>query len=387
MKLFRPAYLRLELRDCIDDRLQQLLSANPDPASSHWWAVAGHLAEAVELQPVDLEVLRSVPLEGCGRAAIETRFGAQAVQRLLEAGILLSDAAEFSMHRDRDQAARSAGWWGPALLAHVEGRWSDVDAEEIEAREGKRRVQRMVAENGLPPGAAPSLCPPAQWLALPAATFSALAELMSARSTCRNFDRSESLPLASVSNLLHSVFGAQGRLETAPGVEMLKKNSPSGGSLHPVEAYLLVQDVRGLEPGLYHYQCVEHVLEPLRAMDRGEAAAAAHELVAGQRWFVDAPVLLLLAARFRRTYWKYPQHTKAWRVIHLDAGHLSQNLYLAATEMGYGAFITAAINDACAERLFGLDGIGEGAIAVCGFGRRAAQATHIEFDPLGKAVR
>jgi len=94
-----------------------------------------------------------------------------------------------------------------------------------------------------------------------------------------------------------------------------------------------------------------------------------------------------MAARFQRNFWKYRGHPKAWKVIQLDAGHLSQNLYLSATELGYGAFITGAINDKCAERLFGLDGISTGAIAVCGFGKRAATGDNVEFDPLGKAVR
>jgi SagB-type dehydrogenase family enzyme len=118
-----------------------------------------------------------------------------------------------------------------------------------------------------------------------------------------------------------------------------------------------------------------------------ELAACAYELVAGQAWFANPPVMVLMAARFQRNYWKYRNHPKSWKVIQLDAGHLSQNLYLSATELGYGAFITGAINDRCAERLFGLDGITTGAVAVSGFGKRGAEKTHVEFDPLGKAVR
>jgi putative peptide maturation dehydrogenase len=150
---------------------------------------------------------------------------------------------------------------------------------------------------------------------------------------------------------------------------------------------VLAQRVDGIAPGLYHYQCVEHALEPMRPLREAEAATLAHELVAGQPWFANAPVLVLMAARFDRCFWKYPDHAKAWKVIQLDAGHLSQNLYLSATELGYGAYITGAINDRCAERLFELDGMRTGAVAVCGFGKRAAELVDVEFDPLGKAVR
>jgi putative peptide maturation dehydrogenase len=152
--------------------------------------------------------------------------------------------------------------------------------------------------------------------------------------------------------------------------------------LHPIEAYVLAQRVDGLAPGLYHYQCQAHALEPLGPLPE----RAALELVAGQHWFADAPVLLLLAARFQRNFWKYREHAKAWKVIQLDAGHLSQLLYLSATELGYGAFVTAAINDGRAEELFGLDGLSSGAVAACGFGKRAAARPNIEFDPLDRAT-
>jgi putative peptide maturation dehydrogenase len=168
---------------------------------------------------------------------------------------------------------------------------------------------------------------------------------------------------------------------------MLKKNSPSGGGLHPIEAYVLAQRVDGLASGLYHYDCLAHALEPMRAIDAPALSPLAHELVAGQAWFADAPVLVLMAARFERNFWKYRRHVKAWKVVLLDAGHLSQNFYLSATAQGFGAFVTGAINDRCAERLFEFDGLSTGAIAVCGMGRRAADIRAIEFDPLGLSPR
>jgi putative peptide maturation dehydrogenase len=156
--------------------------------------------------------------------------------------------------------------------------------------------------------------------------------------------------------------------------------------LHPLEAYVLVQRVDGLAPGLYHYQAIEHALEPLDVPAASDFAAWAHELVAGQTWFAMAPVQILLAARFDRSFWKYRNHAKAWRVLHLDAGHLSQTLYLSATEQGLGAFITAAINDDCAERIFGLDGLSQGALAVCGFGPRIPGRFEDELNSAGKVA-
>jgi SagB-type dehydrogenase family enzyme len=93
--------------------------------------------------------------------------------------------------------------------------------------------------------------------------------------------------------------------------------------------------------------------------------------------------VIVLASRFRRTFWKYRNHAKAWRAVILDAGHLSQTLYLAATERGLAAFITAAVNEVDIEQVFGLDPMREGVLAVCGFGWRGALVDEVEFDPLG----
>ncbi|HET7556751.1 MAG TPA: nitroreductase family protein, partial [Rhodanobacteraceae bacterium] len=64
--------------------------------------------------------------------------------------------------------------------------------------------------------------------------------------------------------------------------------------------------------------------------------------------------------------------------------HLSQMLYLAATELNLGAFITAAVNEVEIEQAFGLEPMEEGPLAVCGFGVRAGEKVTVEFDPAGK---
>ncbi|MGH8172991.1 MAG: nitroreductase family protein, partial [Rhodanobacteraceae bacterium] len=73
----------------------------------------------------------------------------------------------------------------------------------------------------------------------------------------------------------------------------------------------------------------------------------------------------------------------AYRALILDVGHLSQAMYLAATELGLAAFITAAINEVDIEQAFGLDPLEAGPLAVCGFGIRAGERSEVEFDPLG----
>jgi putative peptide maturation dehydrogenase len=320
------------------------------------------------------------------RATLEARVDPTALARLVDAGVLIGDHAAHDGLRGRDADLERAAWWTPAAIAQVFGRWQHEDVAADEAAHGPRTVAAMIDANGSPPESAPRRGPADAASALPSPRRTAFDELLAQRITCRNFDASP-VPLPDLSDLLHRVFGAQGRQMLAPGMDALKKNSPSGGGLHPIEAYLLVQRVAGLPAGLYHYHCTTHALEPLRNFEADAAAHHAHALVAGQPWFANAPVLVLMAARFERNFWKYRQHPKAWKVVQLDAGHLSQTFALSAAEQGYGAFVTGAINDAVAEDLFSLDGLLEGAVAVCGFGRRAASARYIEFDPGPNASR
>jgi putative peptide maturation dehydrogenase len=192
------------------------------------------------------------------------------------------------------------------------------------------------------------------------------------RYTGRNFDTGASLPLAVAARLLQRTFGAQEQRQVGPHANVLKKTSPSGGGLHPVEAFVLVQRIAGVAPGLYYYHPTEHELRPLRAMESEEAAAVARLMVAEQQWLADAPMQVVMVGRIERSFWKYRNHQKAYRALALDAGHLSQTFYLLAAEAGLPAFITAAINDVDIERLLDLDHLRHAVIAVCGCGPASA---------------
>ena len=42
------------------------------------------------------------------------------------------------------------------------------------------------------------------------------------------------------------------------------KTSPSGGARHSIETYVVIRDVEGLRPGIYHYAPDRHTLEKIR---------------------------------------------------------------------------------------------------------------------------
>ena len=161
------------------------------------------------------------------------------------------------------------------------------------------------------------------------------------------------------------------------------RTSPSAGGFHPIDAYPVVTAVEGLEPGVYRYDAAGHALALLTPLGADDARALSTRFVCGQTYFGDAQVVILLAARFDRAFWKYRDHAKALAALLMDAGHLSQTLYLVAAELGLGAFVTAAVNNADADRQLGIDGVGEGVLAACGIGRPADEQS--PFDPVFEA--
>lgn len=347
-------------------------------------ALAAHLDQPVEIDAGEMQTLAELdPETWTLHDALAATHDAACIEGLLAKQLLLAeDDASPAAQRDRD--LRASHWHGGAAIAHALSRWSHTDsiAEQRESR--LQSVDDMVEAFGPPPSHFHRRDDAVTRVALGEPARTELDELLERRATCRNFDLSQSVSTAQLSALLKRVFGVQGTEELAPGAVALKKNHPSGGGLHPVEAYLIVQQVDGLAPGLYHYNVEAHALDLLGAMPADDARAFAMTAVAGQEYFADAPVMVVMAARFARSMWKYRNHPKIYRAILLEMGHISQNLYLTATEMNLAAFITAAINEVEIEQAFALEPLTEGPLCVCGFGVRAREKVTVEFDPAHK---
>jgi SagB-type dehydrogenase family enzyme len=171
-----------------------------------------------------------------------------------------------------------------------------------------------------------------------------LYELLLSRKTARVFDPNAPLAIEDLSTILYYVFGCQGYCRVGKEFVGLKKTSPSGGDLHPIEVYPLIVNVAGLRSGTYHYEVEHHSLQLMEEMTQREATTTAALFTAGQRYFGSASVLFVMTARFYRNFWKYRRNGKTYSVVLMDAAHLSQTFYLVCTQLRLGAFITAAIN-------------------------------------------
>lgn len=349
------------------------------------FAISPHLPDAAMIAASNIEILTSIsPSTWSDLAVLQSQYTREIVDGLVQSGFLV---VEGSGEASRDQQARDSHWRNGSAAMHYASRWQGVDTQVSQQQFVDIGAGTLLDRLGTAPPAVCDRLSASACQLLPASPPTALQALLDGRVTCRNFERFSSLTLDQFSAVLYRTFGARIVNDFAPGVQLLKKGVPSAGGLHPTEAYLLVQRVDDVFPGLYHYHPVHHALEPIRTMSLEETNALARTFVAAQEYFVDAHVMVMPTSRFARNFWKYRNHAKAYRTLVLDVGHLSQTLYLAATELGLAAFITAAVNEIDIENAFGLDPLEEGPLAVCGFGIRGSKRNEVEFDPLNAVWR
>ena len=284
------------------------------------------------------------------------------IRKLREVGFLLLEADA------RRRPSRVRAWKGnlASALYHAASRdqrylaepgaMADFVAERVAVARRpalfKRYRVRVRRSLGRPAGADPAT----------------LQAALARRRTVREFTRAP-VPFDDLARVVQGTWGRTGTVDGGLLGRFVTKTSPSGGSLHPIEAYVLAWRVDGLAPGLYHYDVAAN---ELRRLKRGDFRREAVRAASGQRWVGRAGFVCVMTAVFARTLWKY-QLENAYRILSLDAGHLAQTFCLLATSRGLGPFTTAALQESYIEGLLGLDGIREFPVYLCGAG--VARAT------------
>jgi len=173
------------------------------------------------------------------------------------------------------------------------------------------------------------------------------------RKSVRDFQQ-QPISKEQLSYLLWASMGIQ-RVEN--GYEF--RTVPSAGALYPIETYIVVNGVRKLEAGVYHYSIKAHQLEQLKQGEfRQEITAAA----LGQGMCQTSAVVFVWSAVFERCKWKYGQ--RAYRYIYLDAGHIAENLALAAVSLNLGSCEIGALYDNQVNAILGIDGSEESVVCM-----------------------
>lgn len=178
-----------------------------------------------------------------------------------------------------------------------------------------------------------------------------LKEAILKRRSIRTFS-SKAMDIKQLSNLLFAAQGITGSLYDRP-----LRTAPSAGALYPFEIYVVVNNVQDLSPGIYHYHVLKHALELVKLGDfRNEVTSAGLK----QEMLGEAEVTFILASIFDRVRCKYGE--RGFRYVYIEAGHISQNIYLQATSLGLGSVCVGAFLDENVNKLIGVDGHKEAVI-------------------------
>lgn len=342
-----------------------------------------------DLEKEDIELLAQISSESW--TAINSLAGSDdelsRVNCLLRSGFLVTDGPSGLAMLCKEELLVESYWNSQAWLWHsfnilyestVASLTEELDFTALLA-DASESAEKFIEKRGIPEPIFPSradsstetlqkLSPPAQ----AADQENALLRVLLNRRTVRSFAQNDPLSEQDISTLLAYTFGAWGIYEISPNYRLQHRTSPSGGGLHPVEAYPIILRASGLSPGVYHYQSESNSLLRLQTAPvtelRSFLVAAAH----GQIFTGEAAMVVILVARFKRNFWKYRDRPNTYNVIVSDTGHLNQTFSLVATSLQLGSFYTAALDHELILDFLKLDPVHFGPMGLAGAGKIAS---------------
>ena len=169
----------------------------------------------------------------------------------------------------------------------------------------------------------------------------------------------------SLNELAFLLWATQGVI-SHPGPAVTLRTVPSAGARHAFETYLYCRRVEGLEEGIWRYLPLEHRL--LLEFHEPGLGASISAACLGQRFVSQGAATFFWSVVPARMEWRYGP--AAHRVLPLDAGHVCQNLYLAAEAIGAGVCAVGAYDQHALDSLLRLDGVEEFVLYLAPAGKR-----------------
>ena len=183
-----------------------------------------------------------------------------------------------------------------------------------------------------------------------------LEETVLRRRAVRRYRR-DPLDLSQLGQILWSAQGITGTREF--------RAAPSAGATYPLEIFVLVgkqgvidnevpmrsgQAPEALQAGIYHYEEDSYSLSLHKPADlRPDLARAALD----QEFIIDAPVDIVICALYHRTSYRYGRRGE--RYVHIEVGHVGENIHLQAVALGLATVEIGAFNDEEVRKVLGVE--------------------------------
>ncbi len=172
------------------------------------------------------------------------------------------------------------------------------------------------------------------------------------------------ISLEELRTILYCAYGVTRDNKDNEYVKRALRTTPSGGALYPLELFFYSNGkIKGLKPGLYHYSPLENSIQLIREGNLEDEIAEA--LVSFQTHLAyDTSLLIFITAVFNRSTFKYRE--KGYRFCFIEAGHVAQNINLAATALDFGVINIAGYYDRLMDRFLKIDGLNHSTIYMNG---------------------
>lgn len=163
--------------------------------------------------------------------------------------------------------------------------------------------------------------------------------------------------LQRVKTLLAIAFGKRTEVPcTWTPVPLMRRTTPSGGSRHPTEGYLLAYHIPGLAAGWYHVQA-----DPCKLVMINKATQEDNTILYSEQPHCAGRIIL--TSNFKRTMYRY-REPRAFRVPHMDAGHLLTTIEILASELNIPLTCHLNFNEQHILHKIGASRFDEGVMAV-----------------------
>ncbi len=184
-----------------------------------------------------------------------------------------------------------------------------------------------------------------------------------------------SFGLAALSRLLYFTNGVTGIIQYQNGRSLMLRAAPTAGGLYPTEIYVAVRDVPGIPKGIYNFYVKGHSLVPVW---EGDFWSKFSDYCMGHEAVAKSSVLLLMAAVFQRSAWRYQE--RAYRRVLLDTGHVLGNVTAYAPKEGFTPYFIGGFTDTAINHLMFFDEGKEGMLSVVAL-LSSDQTAAVSFSP------
>lgn len=176
------------------------------------------------------------------------------------------------------------------------------------------------------------------------------------------------------------LWASQGITARVKGTEL--RTVGSAGALHPIETYVVINNVADMHQGLYHYNVRAHALDLLIA-DQFQIGLV--NACLGQEFIGQAPVVFIWTGLFNRVNWRFAQ--RGYRYVYQECGHIVQNAIIACQAMEVGSCEIGAFYDDEINMLLGLEGSEETVLSLLTAGMTKSTAMPVTTEIIPDKVK